>query len=119
MKDLKPVLIQYPSYLKNFFKPRTFTSSLRRTHTLSLSPTNGIHSFSYSAAKFCNSLPNSLRKVSDFTEFIRKLLTYKFISYFCGYLLHSRSHYVTTRVRPSVCLYVRMIELVHAALYIT
>ena len=38
---------------------------------------------------------------------------------FYGYLLHSRSHFVTPRVRLSVCLYVRMSELVHAALYIT
>ena len=67
----------YPSYLQTFLKPRISTNSLRGAHTLSLqrplTTAYGIHSFSYYVAKFWNSLLDSLKKVSDFTEFRRNL----------------------------------------------
>ena len=70
---------RYPGYLRNVFRRRSVSYSLRGNYVLSLpsikSTTYGLHSFSYMASKLWNSLPDSFR-TSDFPDFKRKILQY-------------------------------------------
>ena len=73
---------KYPCYLKQLVKLRSTAYSLRGTNILSLpkpsTTTYGLNSFSYSSAKYWNSLPDHFRKTVDYSEFKRKLLVYGF-----------------------------------------
>ena len=69
----------YPRYLKDMFRLRSSTYSLRghNIHCLPkpLTTSYGINSFSYLAAISWNSLPDHHRTISDFTSFRRLVST--------------------------------------------
>ncbi|RMX40001.1 hypothetical protein pdam_00017278 [Pocillopora damicornis] len=71
----------YPRYLKDMFRLRSSTYSLRGHNILCfpkpLTTSYGINSFSYLAAISWNSLPDHHRIISDFTSFRRLLSTGK------------------------------------------
>ena len=64
-------------YLRELFSLRSVDYFLRRTDILTLSKpcttTYGLNSFTYSASKFLNALPDRLRAISCLNDFIRAI----------------------------------------------
>ena len=77
-------LEQYPQYLKGLRSLRSVDYSMRGTDILSLSKpvttTYGLNSFSYTAAKFRNALPDKLRTLSSLHDFILAIRLYRLIN---------------------------------------
>ena len=77
-------LEQYPQYLKELLSLRSVDYSMRGTDILSLpkpfTSFYGLNSFSYTAAKFWNALPDKLRTLSSLHDFSLTIRRYRLIN---------------------------------------
>ena len=77
-------LEQYPQYLKELLSLRSVDYSMRGTDILSprkpVTTFCSLNSFSYTAAKFWNALPDKLRTLSSLHDFILAIRRYRLIN---------------------------------------
>ena len=77
-------LEQYPQYLKELLSLRSIDYSMRGTDILSLprpvTTFYGLNSFSYTAVKVWNALPDKLRTLSSLHDFSLTIRRYRLIN---------------------------------------